>query len=46
LTRAGFLAALLLVPNCLLWVGYERGEDLRTLAAQGRSTTGHVALRG
>ena len=45
-SRAGFLAALLLVPNGLLWFGYESGEDLRTLAAQGRSTTGHVALRG
>jgi hypothetical protein len=46
LTRAGFLAALLLVPNCLLWIGYERGEYLRTLAAEGRPTTGHIALRG
>jgi hypothetical protein len=45
-TRAGFLAALLLAPNFLLWIGYNSGEDLRALAAQGQTTTGHVALRG
>jgi hypothetical protein len=45
-TRVGFRAALLLVPNFLLWIGHNSGEDLRELAAHGRSTTGHIALRG
>ena len=35
-TRAGFLAALLLVPNCLLWFGYERGENLRHAGRPGK----------
>jgi hypothetical protein len=44
--RTGFLAALLLGPNCLLWMGYNSGENLRTLAAHGKSSTGHITLRG
>jgi hypothetical protein len=44
--RGGFLTALLLAPNFLLWIGYNSGENLRALGAHGQSTTGHIALRG
>lgn len=44
--RAGFLAGAVLGPLFVLWIGQSSSESLRTLAAQGRSTTGQVVVRG
>lgn len=40
--RAGSLVGMMLGPLFVLWVGQEGAEDLRKLAAQGRSTTGQI----
>lgn len=44
--RAGFLAGMLLGPLLALWISQVSSEDLRTLAAQGRSATGQFAVWG
>lgn len=44
--RAGFLAGMLLGPLLALWIGQVSAENLRTLAVQGRSTTGQFAVTG
>lgn len=44
--RAGFLAGMLLGPLLALWIGQMGAENLRTLAARGRTTTGQFAVWG
>lgn len=44
--RAGFLAGMVLGPLFVLWIGESSSENLRTLVAHGRSTTGQVVVRG
>lgn len=44
--RGGVLAGMVLGPLLALWIGQWSSENLRTLAAQGRSTTGQVVVRG
>jgi hypothetical protein len=44
--RAGFLVGAVLGPLFVLWIGQSSSENLRTLVAQGRSTTGQVVVRG
>lgn len=44
--RAGFLSGMLLGPLLALWIGQMSSEKLRTLVAQGRSTTGQFSVWG
>lgn len=44
--RAGFLAGMLLGPLLALWIGQVSSDKLRTLVAQGRSTTGQFSVWG
>jgi hypothetical protein len=44
--RGGFLGGLVLGPLLVLWLGEVSSENLKMLAAQGRSTTGQVVVRG
>lgn len=44
--RVGFLTGMVLGPLVVLWLGESSSEKLRTLVAQGRSTTGQFSVWG